>query len=213
MLIDNRIWLRHSITHWRGNSVESIVVRWSERIGLLKYDWWIADYWDADSLEYYITKNSKVTPSEHFLSLHPSVFWISKVSEMEQISRSVESIVIKRNIGEGSKSFKLSNLPSLISIQLNGNKLCCSGSGNCHAAFGDCHSIVFESMNDWMNHKSDLTKLQSIILGSQTLCGFDTFYDETVEPKLTMRSMNDNDDWLIRSSFSDPNQRRWWQFL
>ena len=45
-----------------------------------------------------------------------------------------------------------------------------------------------------MNHKSDLTKLQSIILGSQTLCGFDTFYDETVEPKLTMRSMNDNDD-------------------
>ena len=37
-------------------------------------------------------------------------------------------------------------------------------------------------------------KLQSIILGSQTLCGFDTFYDETVEPKLTMRSMNDNDD-------------------
>ena len=67
---------------------------------------------------------------------------------MKQVSRSVESIVIKRNIGEGSKSFKLSNLPSLISIQLNGNKLCCSGSGNCHAAFGDCRSIVFESMND-----------------------------------------------------------------
>ena len=204
MLIDNRIWLRHSITHWRGNSVESIVVRWSERIGLLKYDWWIADYWDADSLEYYITKNSKVTPSEHFLSLHPSVFWISKVSEMEQISRSVESIVIKRNIGEGSKSFKLSNLPSLISIQLNGNKLCCSGSGNCHAAFGDCHSIVFESMNDWMNHKSDLTKLQSIILGSQTLCG-DVYTIESNE--LIMKSMNDN-DWLIRSPFSDYIQRR-----
>ena len=45
-----------------------------------------------------------------------------------------------------------------------------------------------------MNHKSDLTKLQSIILGSQTLCGFDTFYNKTVESKLIMRSMDDNDD-------------------
>ena len=55
---------------------------------------------------------------------------------MEQISRSVESIVIKRNIGEGSKSFKLSNLPSLITLEMG------------YAAFDDCHSIVFESEND-----------------------------------------------------------------
>ena len=202
MLIDNRIWLRHSITHWRGNSY-GFCIRWSERLGLLKYDWWIANNWDADSLEYYITKNIRdVSPSEHLLSLHPSVFWISKSNQMKQVSRSVESIVIKGGVGrDGRKSFKLSNLPSLITLEMG------------YAAFDDCHSIVFESENDWMNHKSDLTKLQSIILGSQTLCGFDTFYDETVEPKLTMRSMNDNDDWLIRSSFSDPNQRRWWQFL
>ena len=42
-----------------------------------------------------------------------------------------------------------------------------------------------------MNHKSDLTKLQSIILGSQTLCG-DVYTIESNE--LIMRSMNDNDD-------------------
>ena len=167
--------------------------------------------WDAYSLEDCIILNSgDITPSEHLLSLHPSGFWISDVSQMEQISNSVESIMIQEGVGKEEGRFILSNLPSLISIQLNGNKLCCSGSGNCHAAFGDCHSIVFESMNDWMNHKSDLTKLQSIILGSQTLCG-DVYTIESNE--LIMRSMNDNDDWLIRSSFSDPNQRRWWQFL
>ena len=200
-MIDDWIWIRHSITRTRRNS-DTWSILFSEYICLFKYDWLIANDWDADSLEYCVTKNSGVAPSEHLLSLHPSVFWISKSNQMKQVSRSVESIVIKGGVGrDGRKSFKLSNLPSLITLEMG------------YAAFDDCHSIVFESENDWMNHKSDLTKLQSIILGSQTLCGFDTFYDETVEPKLTMRSMNDNDDWLIRSSFSDPNQRRWWQFL
>ena len=139
MLIDNRIWLRHSITHWRGNSVESIVVRWSERIGLLKYDWWIANNWDADSLEYYITKNIRdVSPSEHLLSLHPSVFWISKSNQMKQISKSIESIVIQGEVGMREKSFNLSSLHSLITVEMG-----------CEA-FNECHSVVFESMNDWM---------------------------------------------------------------
>ena len=44
------------------------------------------------------------------------------------------------NIGYRSfywyESFELKNLPSLISIQLDGH------------AFGECHRIVFESMND-----------------------------------------------------------------
>ena len=155
--------------------------------------------WDAYSLEDCIILNSgDITPSEHLLSLHPSVFWISDVSQMEQISNSVESIMIQEGVGKEEGRFILSNLPSLITLEMG------------YAAFDDCHSIVFESENDWMNHKSDLTKLQSIILGSQTLCG-DVYTIESNE--LIMRSMNDNDDWLIRSSFSDPNQRRWWQFL
>ena len=154
--------------------------------------------WDADSLEYYITKNSHVTPSEHLLSLHPSVFWILDASQMEQISNSVESIIIKRDVGEKSKSFKLSSLRSLLTLEIG------------RYSFQYCHSIVFESMNDWMNDEWDLIQLQSIFLGSYTLKG----KEETVESnELMMRSMNDADDWLIRSPFSILTQRRWIQFL
>ena len=42
-----------------------------------------------------------------------------------------------------------------------------------------------------MNHKSDLTKLQSIILEFQALCGD---YNMIESNELIMRSMNDNDD-------------------
>ena len=162
---------------------------------MFKYDWWSTDYWDADSLEYYITKNiRRITPSEHVLSLHPSLFWILDASQMEQISNSVESIIIKRNIGEKNNSFKLSNLSSLVTLEI-GNE-----------AFQECHSIVFESMNDWMNDEWDLTRLQSITLGRCALCGDST----TVESnELIMKSMNDNDDWLIRSSFPLYIQRSW----
>ena len=56
---------------------------------------------------------------------------------MKQVSRSVESIVIKGGVGrDGRKSFKLSNLPSLITLEMGRD------------AFEYCYSIVFESMND-----------------------------------------------------------------
>ena len=84
------------------------------------------------------------------------------------------------HIGVGSfycyESFELKNLPSLISIQLG------------YAAFGPCHSIVFESENDWMNDKWDLTKLQSITLALEVARGD----ENTVESnELIMRSMNE----------------------
>ena len=95
--------------------------------------------WDADALEYVVTKNSKVTPSKHLLSLYPSVLWISRIDQMKQISNSVKSIVIQREVGNEKESFTLSDFPSLISIEIG------------YGAFEYCHSIVFDSMNDeWM---------------------------------------------------------------
>ena len=158
--------------------------------------------WDAYALEDCIILNSgDITPSEHLLSLHLSVFWISDVSQMEEISNSVESIMIQEGVGREEGRFILSNLPSLISIQLYRN------------AFSECHSIVFESKNDWVNDEWDLNRLQSIKLGNQALKGSSLFGFAVTESKvLIMKSMNDNDDWLIRSSFSDFIQRRWLQF-
>ena len=79
------------------------------------------------------------------------------------------------------------NLPSLISIQLDSH------------AFSNCQSIVFESKNDWMNDEWDLIRLQSIILGYDALEGDSrTMYSD----ELIMKSMNDGDDWLMRSPFS-----------
>ena len=156
---------------------------------------WIANDWDADSLEYYITVNSNMTPSEHLLSLDPSSLWISETSQMNQISTSVESIVIQEGVGEEDEIFfTLSNLPSLKTLEMG----CLS--------FYECHSIVFESMSDWVNDEWDLIQLQSIKLGSYAFEGD----EDTVESNvLIMRSMNHNDDWLIRSSFSNSTQRRW----
>ena len=99
------------------------------------------------------------------------------------------------HIGEKSfelyESFELKNLPSLISIQFD------SG------AFMEIHSIVFESMNDWMNDEWDLFRLQSIILGKDALDGDDNTIRSN---ELIMKSMND-DNWLMRSSFSIYIQR------
>ena len=151
--------------------------------------------WDADALEYVVTKNSKVTPSKHLLSLYPSVLWISRIDQMKQISNSVKSIVIQGEVGRNEKeSFTLSDFPSLISIEIG------------YKAFNDCHSIVFESMNDWMNDEWDLTQLQSITLEWAALRGDINTTESNV---LIMKSMNDNDDWLIRSSFSITDQRSW----
>ena len=135
--------------------------------------------WDADALEYVVTKNSKVTPSKHLLSLYPSVLWISRIDQMKQISNSVKSIVIQGEVGRNEKeSFTLSDFPSLISIEIG------------YKAFNDCHSIVFESMNDWMNDEWDLTQLQSITLREWALDG-DYIFVESNE--LIMKSMNDNE--------------------
>ena len=101
---------------------------------------------NADSLEYYITKNSRVKPSEHLLSLHPSVLWRSETYQMKQISSSVESIVIQGNIGCEEKTFNISYLPSLITIEIG-----CS-------SFRNCHKVAFEN----------LTQLQSITIGSDS---------------------------------------------
>ena len=154
--------------------------------------------WDAYSLEDCIILNSgDITPSEHLLSLHPSGFWISDVSQMEQISNSVESIMIQEGVGKEEGRFILSNLPSLISIQLY------------RTAFETCDSITFESKNDWVNDEWDLIRLQSIILGYDALEGDSrTMYSD----ELIMKSMNDGDDWLMRSAFSIYIQRIWLQF-
>ena len=91
---------------------------------------------DANCLEHYITINSNMPPPEHLLSLHPSVLWISVTDQMKQISDKVESISIQRRLGRKEKSFNLSSLHSLITVEMG-----------CEA-FNECHSIVFESMND-----------------------------------------------------------------
>jgi len=83
------------------------------------------------------------------------------------------------------ESFECKNLPSLVSIQLDGK------------AFMKCQLIVFDSMNDWMNDEWDLIRLQSITMGLFSLGG-DGFTRESNE--LIMKSMN-NDDWLIYQIF------------
>ena len=99
----------------------------------------IIDEWDADALEYYITVNSYVSPSQHLLSLYPSIFWVSTINQMKQISSSVESLLIQGGVGRKEKTFNLSNLSSLTTLEMG-----------CHAFFKS-HSIVFESDNDeWM---------------------------------------------------------------
>ena len=118
-------------------------------------------------------------PPEHLLSLHPSVLWISVTDQMKQISDKVESISIQRRLGRKEKSFNLSSLHSLITVEMG-----------CEA-FNECHSVVFESMNGWMNDEWDLNRLQSIDVGLWTFGG-DDFTAESNE--LTMKSMIDSDN-------------------
>ena len=82
------------------------------------------------------------------------------------------------------ESFELKNLPSLISIQLNIH------------AFYNCYSIVFESMNNWMM-KSDSISIHY----SWIICYIWWLSYPWIEWIWY---------WLIRSPFSDSNQRRWW---
>ena len=139
--------------------------------------------WDADSLEYVVTLNSHVTPTEHLISLNPSAIWVSTVNQ--EIPRSVKCLVIQANVGRASKSFYLSNLSFLNSLIIG------------HDAFNKCRRIVLESMNGWKNDEWDLPQLQSIKLGSFAFEGDDNTADSNV---LIMKSMNDN-DWLIDQIF------------
>ena len=139
--------------------------------------------WDADSLEYVVTLNSHVTPTEHLISLNPSAIWVSTVNQ--EIPRSVKCLVIQANVGRASKSFYLSNLSFLNSLIIG------------HDAFTKCRRIVLESMNGWKNDEWDLPQLQSIKLGSFAFEGDDNTADSNV---LIMKSMNDN-DWLIDQIF------------
>ena len=132
---------------------------------------------NADSIEYYITKNNcYVSPSEHLQSLHPSVFWISKSNQMKQISKSIESIVIQGDVGNDKIPFKLSNLPSLITLEMG------------HDAFEYCHSIVFEN----------LTQLKSIILEWGALEGDARESNELIMrnlPSLTLLKGNEDNNF------------------
>ena len=146
--------------------------------------------WDADSLEYVVTLNSHVTPTEHLISLNPSAIWVSTVNQ--EISRSVKCLVIQAYVGKTNRSFNLSNLSFLNSLIIG------------HDAFTECRRIVLESMNGWKNDEWDLPQLQSITLGRGAFNG------DISTVKSNTLIMN---DWLIRSSFSDYIQRRWLQFL
>ena len=77
-------------------------------------------------------------------------------------------------------------------------------------AFYRCQRIEFDSMNDWMNDEWDLIRLESIILGDEALYGDE---DTTESNEMIMKSMNDGDNWLMRSPFSSSTRRTWTQFL
>ena len=79
---------------------------------------------------------TNIFPSEHLITLHPLGMWISRSGQMNQITSSIESLVIQKDIGNNETSLKLTNLPSLLSLEIGSN------------AFNNCQSIVFESMNE-----------------------------------------------------------------
>ena len=91
---------------------------------------------EDDALEYVVTLNGCVTPSEHLLCCDRSLLWISRIDQMQQISSSVEHIVIQGCVGRRGESFNLSNLDSLITLEMG------------HNAYWTSKSIVFDSMND-----------------------------------------------------------------
>ena len=57
-MIDDRIWIRHSITYWWRNS-DGRECTWScQWADQFKYDWIHDNEWDADSLDRFIRQNS-----------------------------------------------------------------------------------------------------------------------------------------------------------
>ena len=51
--------------------------------------------------------------------------------------------MIKGKVGKENNSFKLSNLSSLVTLEMG------------YEAFYKCQTVVFESMNDWMNDENN----------------------------------------------------------
>ena len=78
-----------------------------------------------------------LAPSQHLSSLHPTVFWMSDINQMEENLQSIETIVVQQCVGRDyQNSFTLSNLSNLTSLVIG------------KSAFECCQSIVFDSMND-----------------------------------------------------------------
>ena len=132
-----RLHIRCSYSHQERSRVKRII-HGSERNELHKWDRLIV-LTEDDALEFVVTLNGYVSPSEHLISCHPSVFWISRIDQMQHISSSVEHIVIQGCVGREEESFNLSNLSSLITLEMG----CWS--------FSMCQRIVFDSMNEWLN--------------------------------------------------------------
>ena len=65
-----------------------------------------------------------MTPSEHLLSLHPLVFWISRMDQMQQISKSVKHMVIQGCVGRGSES-RLERLNDSLPLPTHGDSRMC----------------------------------------------------------------------------------------
>ena len=74
-------------------------------------------------------------------SLRPSVSWIKTIHELDELSRSVKSLVIQKGVGKKEKAFNLSNLPSLTTLEMRRD------------AYRGCHVIVIESMNDFLSNE------------------------------------------------------------
>ena len=129
------LYIRCSCSHQERNRVKRII-HVLEGNELHKWDWLIV-WTEDDALEYVVTVNGYVTPSLHLLSRHPSLLWIFRIDHMQQISSSVEHIVIQGCVGREGESFNLSNLPSLITVEMGCFAFCTS------------QTIVFDSMNDW----------------------------------------------------------------
>lgn len=97
---------------------------------------------------------------------------------MQEISNSIESIMIQGGVGREENELHLSNLPSLITLEIGSYGFC------------NCNTIVIESMNDWINDEWDMIRLQSIILGSFS------FEADIDDPAIESSSLNNEEyEW------------------
>ena len=104
---------------------------------MFTYNWLTIHDKDVD-LEYLITLHSYTPPSRRVLSRNPSVFWISTINQVKEISSYIKYLVIQGGVGRwGETSFNLSDMPFLTTILM----------GQC--VFWNCRSIVLQSEDSW----------------------------------------------------------------